>query len=86
LLELQQKLYGLQTEIKHKLPVKEGLILRPYLTSERARQVKLKYKALKSRLTQYASIKPQKKRGRPRQDSAYRNRVGRKAAKARKVL
>ena len=51
LLELQQKLYGFKTEIEHKLPAKEGLILRPYLTSERARQVKLEYKALKSRLS-----------------------------------
>ena len=71
--------------MREKLPKKEGLILRPLLTSEKARQVKLKYKALSSRVGQYSSLPSQMKHERPRQNSAYRNRVGKKAMIARKV-
>ena len=75
LLEFQAKLEKIHAEMKEKLPEKEGLILRPTLTSEKARRVKLKYKKLRSRATEYSSLASSRKHRRQQP----RSKVGRKA-------
>ena len=64
----------------------QGLIVRPKVTSssERARKLKQKYKRIAKQVALYKSL-PTKQPGRPRLNAGFRNRVGRKAAKLRKV-
>ncbi len=76
--KLATKLDTLITEFRAILPKNDGLILRPqarFAARKKAQQVKHKYMNLTSRL----------KRGRPKSDWRYRNRVGQKSDALRKV-
>ena len=64
----------------------QGLIVRPKITSsgERAHKLKQKYKRIAKQVALYKPL-PVSQPGRPRLKACFRNRVGRKAAKLRKV-
>ena len=65
--------------LRKKLPKSEGIILRPEARKaarKRAQKISRKYRPLPSSI----------KRGRPRNDWQYQNRVGKKADELRKVL
>lgn len=68
------------------VPKEQGLIIRPKVTSssERARKLKHKYKRLGKQVALYKPL-PTSQPGRHRLNAAFRNRVGRKAAKLRAV-
>ena len=64
----------------------QGLIIRPKVTSssERAHRLKQKYKRIEKQVALYKPL-PVSQPGRHRLNPKFRNRVGRKAAKLRKV-
>lgn len=65
----------------------QGLIVRPKVTSssERARKLKQKYKRIAKQVALYKPLPVNLQTGRPRLNPGFRNRVGKKAAKLRKV-
>lgn len=67
------------TEFKAALPSEDGILLRPHLCK------KLKLSRQKEVSQGIASLPPLSKRGRKKQDAAFRNRVGSKAQTLRKV-
>ena len=76
--QLATKLDSLIMEFRAVLPQAEGLTLRPqarFAARKKAQEIKHKYLKLPLRL----------KRGRPKSDWRYRNRVGQKAESFRKV-
>lgn len=85
---LLQDLRSLQKKHDHGIQKSEGIIVRPKVkctnASEKALQLKRRYKRLKQQASQYTSL-PEKQGGRPRFNAAYRNRVGKKAANKREV-
>ena len=83
---LLEQVQTMQKDFSSSLPsTPEGLLLRPCSLSESARRVKNKYIKLRQRTQHYSSLKATSKRGKKRQDSKFRNRVGKKADKLRKV-
>ena len=66
-------------DLKAVLPQEDGILLRPQLRK------KLKLSKQKKVSLSITSLPLQSKRGRKKQDSAFRNRVGRKAQALRKV-
>jgi hypothetical protein len=77
--EIATKLEELILALRKKLPKSEGIILRPEARKaarKRAQKISRKYRPLPSSV----------KRGRPRNDWRYQNRVGKKADELRKVL
>ena len=66
-------------EFKAKLPQQDGLLLRPQVRE------KLRLSLQKKTSTGTKPLPPPSKRGRKKQSSDYRNRVGRKAQSLRKV-
>ena len=83
---LSEDLQSLKRKYSEYVQRDQGLVLRPKATTsaERALQLKRKYKRLSQQLCLYKSL-PTKQSGRPHLDACYRNRVGRKASKKRKV-
>ncbi len=79
LFKLNRSLDSLLLEFRKELPHEEGLVIRP-LVAKRAKNTKKSLKAKVSSLQLY------KKRGRACVDSKYRNRVGKRADKLRKVI
>lgn len=71
--ELNTNLKILMDQFRSKLPAEGGLIIRSAIQERVKRAEKLK------------SLPPYKQRGRKKMDSAYRNRVGRRADALRKV-
>ena len=79
--ELLQQVESLEHSCREQLPKEEGLVLRPTPSlGERAKKLKLKYKRLRSRTQMYASLT---KKVKPKGDSKYKNRFGKKAQKLR---
>ena len=79
LVELSTKLKDIVSEFKIALPHTDGLLLRPHLR----KKAKL---SLQRKTSLGARSLPQPlKRGRKKQDSKYRNRVGKRAQHLRKV-
>ena len=77
--ELLQQVESLERSCREQLPNKGGIVLRPTLSlGERAKKLKLKYKRLHGRTRMYASLL---KKVKPKGDSKYKNRSGRKAQK-----
>ena len=77
--EITTKLEELILALREKLPKSEGIILRPEARKaarKRAQKISRKYRPLPSSV----------KRGRPRKDWRYQNRVGKKADELRKVI
>lgn len=78
--KLNIQLQSIMNEFRSNLPENEGLVILPAV-HERAK------KALRKNKSQNLQSLPlYKKRGRKRQNSTYRNRVGRKANALRKVI
>ena len=86
LLELEERLQSLHHDLKAQLPQEEGLVIRPAVVS-RAMRTKRKYAQIWARQQSgYCSALTEgKKSGRKRANSKFRNRVGRKADRLRKV-
>ena len=71
----------LEQSCREQLPQEDGLTLRPTLSlNDRAKQLKLKYMRLRCRTHRYASLT---KKVKPKGDSKYKHRFGRKADKLR---
>ena len=85
LLHLDEQLKKIKSDFQEKLPTVEGLIIRPAVV-ERARQTKNKYAHIRARmrLRQCSALKETNGR-RNKAPSAYRNRVGIRADRLRKV-
>lgn len=79
LLAINTEMEKILTRFKSSLPNSEGLVLRP-ATADRAKR------ALKRARKRCAALPQMTKRGRPRMNSRYRSRVGKKAQQHRKVL
>ena len=78
LIDLNDKLQMLMEEFKSKLPQQDGLLLR--------HQVRKRLKLSLQKVSKGTKpLPPPPKRGRKKQSSDYRNRVGRKAQSLRKV-
>ena len=84
LLNLLERIKGLQEEIRTSLPQAEGLLLRPVSLLKRAKKIKLKYKHLAATAASYSSLEAARKRGRKRQHWKLQ-RVGIKAKKLRET-
>lgn len=88
LLQLHTDLASLNKKYAKEVNMKDGLIVRPKVPTKSiivAHQVKCKYKEMQKRAASYRALESSVKVGRPKKDWRYRNRVGRKAAKIRKV-
>ena len=88
LLQLQTDLESLNKRYAKEVNVEDGLIVRPKALTKTmlvVHQVKHKYKEIQKRTASYKSLESSSKVGRLKKDWRYRNRVGRKAAKIRKV-
>ena len=79
LIDLHDRLQKLTEEFKSKLPQQDGLLLRPQVR----KRLKLSLQKKVSKGTK--PLPSPSKRGRKKQSSDYRNRVGRKAQSLRKV-
>lgn len=79
LIDLHDNLQKLTEEFKSKLPQQDGLLLRPQVR----KQLKLSLQKKVSKGTK--PLPHPSKRGRKKQSSDYRNRVGRKSQSLRKV-
>ena len=81
---MQSELASLRDKYKKEVNLTDGLIVRPKSTLSVviAHKLKRKYKQIQH----IKSLKTKCQLGRPRMDARIRNRVGRKAAKLRKVL
>lgn len=77
--DLNQSLDHALLEFRNKLPCEQGLVIRPLMAKKKKRSEN----SLK--VQKVSSLPLHKKRGRTSQDSKYRNRVGRRADKLRKV-
>ena len=86
LLEVEERLQSLLKDLKAQLPQEEGLVIRPAIVS-RAIKTKRKYAHIRARQQSgYCSALTEgKKCGRKRANSKFRNRVGCKADRLRKV-
>lgn len=81
--DLHGKLDELLFEFKKCIPASEGIIVRPAI-AQRAKH-RSQIQRAKEVVEKYSSLLLRTKRGPKRLDSAYRNRVGRKASTLRKV-
>ena len=86
LILLDEQLKAIKSAFQEKLPTLEGLVIRPAVV-DRARQTKKKYAHIKARmrLRQCSALK-QSNRRRHKGSSSYRNRVGIRADRLRKVM
>ena len=85
---LSASLNGVQNlveDMRKVLPDAEGLLLRPVSLCERARKIKQKYYLRKQKARKFHPLEPSLPRGRKKDDSRFRGRVGRKADRLRKV-
>ena len=83
---LNEQLKTTKSAFEEKLPAMEGLVIRPAVV-DKARQTKKKYAHIRARLRlrQYSALKAPTGRKR-KASSAYRNRVGIRADRLRKVI
>ena len=84
LLLLNQQLQDLKTDFQSKLPSDEGIIIRPAVIAT-ALKAKKKYAHFRARQRRCSTIKEGEKKGRKRMDSRFRNRVGARADRLRRV-
>ena len=83
-MDLDKQLKSLRTELQSKLPQEEGIIIRPAVVA-RALKTKKKYAQLRQKKQNCSALTLSKKRGKRKADSKYRNRVGARADRLRKV-
>ena len=83
---LNTKLEDIFSEMKASIDQSEGLVIRPAIT-RRAKQISQKYRSKLSLINhKYSALPGRKKRGRRKQSALFRNRVGQKAHRLRKVI
>ena len=73
------KLEEIVSDMKTNIPQSDGLLIRPMI-AKRGKQISQKYST-----DQQQVLPPEKKRGRRKQSASFRNRVGMKAQRLRKV-
>ena len=81
---LGQQLEDLKTTFQSKLPRSESIIVRAAVV-ERATRTKKKYANLMARQRQCSDLAERGRKGRRKMDSRFRNRVGARADRLRKV-
>ena len=87
LASVNSKLESIYSDMKANMPHSEGLIIRPMI-AERAKKIsQQKYRSQLAVINQkYSALQTRKKRGRCKQSALFRNRVGLKAQRLRKVV
>ena len=71
--------------MKTNIPQSDGLVIRPMI-AKRAKQISQKYRSQLALInSKYSTLPHKKKRGRRKQSASFRNRVGMKAQRLRKV-
>ena len=82
---MNSKLEEIFNNMKANMPQSSGLVIRPMIT-QRAKQISQKYRSRLALInSKYSTLPPEKKRGRRKQSASFRNRVGIKAQRLRKV-
>ena len=82
---VNSKLEEVFSDMKATMRQSDGLIVRPMI-AKRAKQISQKYRSQLALINKkYSALPPGKKRGRRKQSALFRNRVGRKAQRLRKV-
>lgn len=85
LAEINSKLEDIFNDMKVNMNHSEGLIIRPVI-AKRAKEISQKYRSKLVLLNKsYSALPARKKRGRQRKSALFRNRVGQKAQRMRKV-
>ena len=83
---MNSKLEGIFSDMKAQMQQSEGLVIRPMI-AKRAKQISQKYRSQMALINQkYSALPAGKKRGRRKQSALFRNRVGQKANRLRKVM
>ena len=83
---VNSKLEGIFSDMKAQMQQSEGLVIRPMI-AKRAKQISQKYRSQMALINQkYLALPAGKKRGRRKQSALFRNRVGQKANRLRKVI
>ena len=85
LLSLDRMLKEVETKFRATLPHQDGILLRPALVTHRAKKVSQKYKKLHQRCIKYSSLPPHSKAQKKKKHWHFRNRVGGKADRHKKV-
>lgn len=86
LASVNSKLESIYSDMKANMPHSEGLIVRPMI-AKRAKEISQKYRSQLAIINQkYSAPQTRKKRGRCKQSALFRNRVGLKAQRLRKVV
>ena len=87
LTKLLDKINQVANDFKGSLPKSEGLVLLASLSTDRVRQIKLKYKKLAMKIKKYGALQHLKRQpGRKKENHKYRHRVGQKADRIKKVI
>ena len=82
---VNSKLEEIFSNMKTNMPQSDGLVIRPMI-AKRAKQISQKYRSQLAVInSKYSTLPPEKKRGRRKQSASFRNRVGIKAQRLRKV-
>ena len=81
---LGQQLDDMKTSFQSKLPLSESIIIRAAVV-ETANRTKKKYASLMARQRRCSVLKARGRKGRRKGDSRFRNRVGARADRLRKV-
>ena len=74
-----------ETQFRATLPHQDGILLRPALVTHTAKKVSWKYKRLHQRSLRYSSLPSHSKARQRKRDWRFRNRVGGKADRLKKV-
>lgn len=82
--QLDQMLKAVETKLRGALPNQDGILLRPAIITNTAKKVSRKYKKFRS--SQYSSLSSQNKSSKQKKDWHFRNRVGSKAERYKKVM
>ena len=85
LLWLDSMLKDIETKLRTVLPHQDGLLLRPALITHTAKKVSKKYKKIHQRSLRYSSLSLHSKARQKKKDWHFRNRVGGKALRHKKV-
>ncbi len=81
--QLDHMLKEVEAKLRATLPHDDGILLRPAMVTNAAKRVSLKYR--KMRLSQYSSLPSQAKGRVGKRDWRFRNRIGSKAERYKKV-
>ena len=81
-----QELTKSTKKVKESLPKEDGLVIRPAVLKDKAKQIKLKYLKMHEKAKTYGRLVEGSRVGRKKLDFRYRHKVGKKANTLWKVL